>query len=87
VTLITVSMRRGLDRGAIPIIEKGIRVPIRLLKSARVYGFYTTFHAVDTDVVRAKPDYWTIFLMGSMDGLVLRAIIPFPQDPQRREWR
>ncbi len=77
-TLIIVSMRRYLDRDAIPIVEEGIRVPIRLLKSARIDGFYTTFHAVDTNVVRAKPDYWTIFLMGSMNGLVLRAIIPFP---------
>jgi len=78
VTLIMVSMRRYLDQSAIPIVEKGIRVPIRLLKSARIDGFDTSFHAVDTDVVRAKPDYWTIFLMGSMDSLVLRTIIPFP---------
>lgn len=63
---------------SIPIVEEGVWIPVWFFKPSSIDGFYTTFDAIDADVIRAKPDYRAMFLMGSMDSLVFRAIISFP---------
>ena len=65
------------------VVGEEIRVPICLLEPATVDGPDPTIYAIHADLIRPKPDYGTMFLMGGMYGLILFPAVSHPQYPSR----
>lgn len=69
----------------VPIIEKKICVPMRLLETATVDRSNAIIDAVDTELVWPKSHDGSVSLMRSKEAPIFYAFVSSPQDPQGGE--
>lgn len=66
---------------SIPVRTELFWIPFMLVESPRIDCPYSSFDAVDRELIGGKPYDWSEFSMCFVHDLVVVTLVPLPEDP------